>query len=207
MSCPTSPSAGAEMVLDDVEDGDDAILGADGRVGYWFSYKDDADSGSSVSLPMAMTPGANASTHAIVVAGKSSSTAEYGPGFGFPLLGVELGSSGASLSCPYDVSSYSGISLWLKATGVTSLEVLIPTSATTPSAEGGVCATDCNDHFARSVSVSSTWALVEIPFSSLTQGGWGAVTTFDAHRVTGVDFGVAPGATFEVWVDELSLIR
>ncbi len=207
MSCPATASAGAETVLDDVEDGDDAILGADGRVGYWFSYKDDADSGSTVSLPTASAPGANSTTHAIQVTGKSSSTADYGPGFGFPMLSVDIGgSNGASLSCPYDLSTYSGISLWLKAAGATSLEVLVPTEATTPVEEGGACATNCNDHFAKSVSVNGSWAKVDISFSSLAQGGWGAPATFDAHGVTGVGFGVPLGVSFEVWVDELRLV-
>ncbi|MEZ4372542.1 MAG: carbohydrate binding domain-containing protein [Polyangiaceae bacterium] len=205
-TCPSSANAGPETVLDDVEDGDDAILSADGRAGYWFSYKDDLDSGSMVSTPAAMTPGANSTTHAIQVTGKSSSAAEYGPGFGFPLLSIDVGgSSTASLSCPYDVSSYSGISLWLKATGVSSVAVLVPTSATTSTAEGGTCATNCDDHFAKTVSVSSSWAKVDISFASLAQGGWGAPASFDAHGVNGVGFAVPPGVSFEVWVDELTL--
>ncbi|MCB9588982.1 MAG: hypothetical protein H6718_26455 [Polyangiaceae bacterium] len=205
-TCPSSASAGPETVLDDVEDGDDAILSADGRTGYWFSYKDDLDSASMVSTPTAMTPGANATTHAIQVTGKSSSAAEYGPGFGFPLLGVEVGGgSMASLSCPYDVSSYSGISLWLKATGVARVELLVPTSATTSTAEGGTCATSCDDHFAETVTVSSSWTKVDIAFASLAQGGWGTPATFDAHAVSGVGFAVPPGVTFVVWVDELTL--
>jgi hypothetical protein len=68
---------------------------------------------------------------------------------------------------------------------------------------GGECFANpnCSRHFAfRLTAPSPDWAEYEIPFSALSQGG---SARWDPRFLQGVQFGVAPGAPFDVWVDDL----
>jgi hypothetical protein len=201
-ACGRVPVSGSTALIDDIEDGNDALPAMDNRIGYWFSYYDETDTTGSVSEPKPADEGADGTTRSMQVTGKSKVAALYGPGFGFNLRTV--GATADALSCPYDASRYTGVTLWIRATGTTNVDLSVPTEATLTKAVGGTCSAMCDDHFFKSVAVSSTWKQVTVKFSELKQGGWGTATTFDAARITGLSFGVAPGATFDISVDEIA---
>ncbi len=77
---------------------------------------------------------------------------------------------------------------------------------------GGLCsaaagATECYDHFGAYFSASSTWTQTTVLFSELTQQGWGNLApTFDAKSIYDVQFGVDAGATFDLWIADLSFL-
>lgn len=203
-ACGRVPPSGSVAVIDDLEDGNAQIRRADNRLGYWYSYRDEADASGMIDTPIVSDGGANDSLKAIKVAGKSAASATYGPGFGFGFYTVGTGAN--ALDCPYDASAYGGISFWIRGTGVTTLRVVIPSESTLEKTSGGTCATNCGDHFGKAVSVSNVWQKITLKWSELAQEGWGAPATFTPSRVSGVLWSVAPGATFELRVDDIEFI-
>lgn len=201
-ACGRVPVSGSTALIDDVEDGNDALPAMDNRIGYWFSYRDETDTTGSITEPKPANDGADDSMRSMQVTGKSKVDALYGPGFGFNVRTV--GATADALSCPYDASAYTGVTLWVRGTGASTIDLTVPTETTLNMAEGGTCAAECDDHFFKSIPVSSSWTQVTVKFSELKQGGWGKAVTFDAARITGLSFGVAAGATFDVSVDQIA---
>jgi hypothetical protein len=89
-----------------------------------------------------------------------------------------------------DASAYTGIRF--KVSGdVDSLEFRVPTPATLPLADGGVCANDSQCGYAHYRKVlpkpTATLTMVQVPFSELTPP-WGAPAPFDKSAVLSVVF-------------------
>jgi hypothetical protein len=91
-----------------------------------------------------------------------------------------------------DASSYQGIQFKVGASTVTNLELRVPTPATLPLIDGGVCTDDtkCSyAHYRKIVPQATVTAggMVQVPFSELMPP-WGAPAPFDKSAVLSVVF-------------------
>ncbi|WP_437775114.1 CIA30 family protein [Sorangium sp. So ce1097] len=212
MDATTSATTGAgggpqsiEMI-DDMEDNDNAINAAGGRVGYWYSFNDGTEGATQNPPPdlegtgetpftmTALEPARGQSTYAARSWGSGFET--WGAGFGFDLSSVE------GEKTPYDASAYTGITLWAK--GTTSATVLISDPSTDPV--GGSCTDEC-DKWSKSLALTEEWQQFTIPFADLKQGGWGTPATtdqIDATKLYSIQFQVGTDPEFDVYIDDLA---
>ncbi|HTN83782.1 MAG TPA: hypothetical protein VL242_08855 [Sorangium sp.] len=203
------PDAGAEpppctTLLDDLEDGDGAIVRCKDRVGNWYTYNDGTRGGTQSPLPgrpfVPVSPGHEPSMYAAHVAGSGFVT--RGAGMGFDL---NLAPGGAKLS--YDASAYSGLTFWAKATAPTHIYVNFPDRNT--DLEGGVCAgSGCGDHFGEGLDITTEWAQYTVMFAALSTDGWGvpAPAAFDAAHAYSVEFHTAKSTVFDMSVDDIAFV-
>ncbi len=211
---PTSDGAaggGAKQeLIDDMEDGDGSILAASGRIGAWYTYNDATP--TAMQKPVAMTPftmeigGRDGKGYAAATSGSGFTV--WGAGMGFNLSDPGDGMNG-SAKVTYDGSAYSGIAFWAKAGpgSVTSLRVNVSDKNTDPA--GAVCAPadKCNDHFGKDVRLTEAWAQYAMTFDELLQLGWGqSFSLLDRAHLYAVQFQVAKGVTFDVWLDDVAFL-
>jgi len=120
-------------------------------------------------------------------------------------MGCDLNNPGndATTRLPYDISPFLGIALWAK--GDVSIRVSLPTEATTPSAEGGSCATNCSDNHGIVIALTPSWTQYVVAFAQLAQEGWGQAAAFDPMTVLALQFQAGANVPFDVWVDDVGL--
>jgi len=205
--CKAAAGTIADLLIDDLEDGDNTIRPLGSRVGYWYTYND--GSGVQVPAPTATFKGtAPGSTASPMFAATTSGPAFtiYGAGMGFDFNNT------AMKSCPYDASAYTGIKFWAKANAgnmaTMALKAMIKIPATTPStSDGGACATKCEDHFYLKPApvLTTTWTQYSMPFASIAQDGFGTpVSAFDKAHILAMQFQVAMGVAFNFSIDDIT---
>jgi hypothetical protein len=189
-------------LIDDMEEGSSAILERSMRQGFWFTYNDQSDGG--VQTPTAGGPvfpslipdgGRCGSLHAMHTFG--SGFTSYGVGLGFDL------NHPPAARMTYDVSKLTGIAFW--GLGPQDVEVQVVLQATASMGEGGTCMAKCDDHFHVALLFTAGWQQYVVPFSVLTQKGFGAPATWDPTTVFGVQFAVNPAPMFDYWIDDVGL--
>lgn len=203
------PDAGAEppactALLDDLEDGDGAILRCKDRIGNWYTYNDGTRGGTQTPPPgrpfVPVSPGYGPSEHAAHVAG--SGFVSRGAGMGFDL---NFAPGGAKLT--YDASGYAGLTFWAKAAAPTHIYVNFPDRNT--DREGGVCeGSGCGDHFGEGIDITTEWAQYTVMFDILSTDGWGvpAPPAFDAAHAYSVEFHTAKSTVFDFLVDDIAFV-
>jgi endoglucanase len=203
----------ATPLIDDMEHSDGSILSVCGRQGYWYTYNDATSGGSQT--PLAATP----FTPAIIQGGRvlgdggASAHAAHTNGNGFTTWGAgmafDLNSPGAGTKLPYDATRYTGIRFWARIASGTqaTVRVNIPERAT--DAVGNICAPKCSDHFGKTLTLTASWVEYTLHFTGaeLAQSGWGTAATFDKSTLLGVQFQVAAGSTFDLWIDDISFVE
>jgi hypothetical protein len=106
-----------------------------------------------------------------------------------------------------------GITFWAKiGSGATpNVQVSFPDKDTDPT--GGLCdpsstgATGCYDHFNARLILNTTWTQQTLLFNQLVQDGWGNIApAFDPTTLYSIQFNVAAGSTFDVWIDDLAFV-
>jgi len=203
--CTLAAGTLAEPVIDDLEDGDDAIKATGARVGYWYTYNDGTLGALQVPAPAApfkaTAPGSTASPKFAATTSGPKFTM-WGAGMGFDFHSV------ASKSCPYDASAYTGIKFWAKSnTAALSLKSMIKIPATTSTtAEGGTCpaTAKCEDHFSITSTLTTAWAEYKMPFATIAQEKFGTPATFTPKSLLAVQFQVAMGVAFDFSIDDIS---
>jgi hypothetical protein len=191
------PTIGANLTIDDMEDGDSLIIATDGRRGSWY-VNNDATRGfqmPALGEPFTVTPGgASGSAYAVRTTGSGFNT--WGAALGVVLSGAN------SLRCPYDVTGTRGIRFVAKGTG--SVTVQVATSATVQINQGGRCATNCEDFYATTIELGSTWTTYQLPWQSLAQEGWGTRAAFAPNTVMFFEFAFDVGSFFDLYIDDLT---
>jgi hypothetical protein len=142
-----------------------------------------------------------------VVETVGSGVSGWGATMGVSLYGVDL-----ATRLPYDVSGYTGIRFWAKrGTGASypsTVTVHIVQENTANIEQGGTCDDDlyeCSDHYADSISVSTTWTRYELPFSGFYQATtWGTTFSRDLENVLGFEF-LIDYSSFHLMIDDLEL--
>ncbi len=204
----SDPDTGIEPdpqnVVDDLEDGDPLIYGANGRQGAWYTYNDASmggvqtpagdepfapvEGGPMPSLFMAHTDG--------------SGFGVWGAGLGFDLnnAGDEMGGPGVRMR--YDGTGFTGIGFNARGTPL-RMKVLV--EAIVPTATGGTCesATDCEDAHGVIVPLTEEWAQYTIDFTELRQEGWGVAAEFDVATLMAVQFQVSANTEFDFDIDNV----
>jgi len=199
-----------QELIDDMNDGDGSILATSGRVGAWYTYNDATPMAMQkppVMMPFAMqTGGRDGMGYAAATSGSGFTL--WGAGMGFNLHDPGDGMNG-SAKVTYDASAYTGVAFWAKAGpgSVTSMRVNVSDKNTDPA--GAVCAPadKCNDHFGKDLHLTETWALYTMTFDELLQLGWGqSFKALDVSHLYAVQFQVAKGVTFDVWLDDVAFL-
>lgn len=175
-------------VVEDVEDGDTSILEVEGRSGNWYGY----------SVVGTVTFDPTAVGHAGNAMGVAFDAVDSGwSGFGFNLKGT----GGKEL---YDAALYDGVSFWIRGDAATSLTFAVADVTTDP--DGDIC-TECHDHWATSVAVTTEWTQIKLHWSDLSRGGWGVPAT-EAMVITqllGLAWNIEAPGTITVFVDDVEL--
>ena len=185
-------------MIDNFEDGDGALLPNGGRQGYWYTFNDETVGGTQTPAADMVLPeagGANGTAYAIHTTGNGFTV--WGAG-----MGIDFNNPGGDMSVknPWDGSGYTGIVLMARGSGQVRASVQV--SATTPIAEGGTCAADCDPH-GTFLNLTNSWQQYVLPFGQLSQEGWGTPAAWDATALVGVQFKVGPNVSFDFWVDEI----
>ncbi|MGK3992275.1 hypothetical protein [Sorangium sp. So ce1024] len=199
----TEPPA-CTALLDDLEDGDGAIIRCKDRIGSWYTYNDGTRGGTQTPLPgrpfVPVSPGYGPSEHAAHVAG--SGFVSRGAGMGFDL---NFAPGGAKLT--YDASGYSGLTFWAKAAAPTHIYVNFPDRNT--DREGGVCeGSGCGDHFGEGIDITTEWAQYTVMFDILSTDGWGvpAPAAYDPAHAYSVEFHTSKSTVFDFLVDDIAFV-
>lgn len=191
-------------LIDDFEDGDERIVEVAGRSGSWYAGNDgkgmQTPANEQLLMPSTLNPARGESRRAAHTFGGPFQT--WGA-----LIGASLDSSSGQAT-PYDLSKHTGIKLWVR-NGSTSpyaakqVRLNLPTPATN---QGGGC-TVCNDHFGAVIPLTSKWAPVTVPFSTLKQDGYGVprLNTPDLKQVLSLQLMFPKGVSFDLWVDDIEL--
>jgi len=192
-------------LLDDFEDGDIYIAAVGLRTGIWFRY-DDGTKGATGPTPLVCSRlvGAPSALGDYAIHVTASGFSDWGSGLGADfILGREV----------YDISRYSGIRFWARATEGKNLEHRIQISDTTTDATGGKCnpAPDapnskrCGNHFGKTVMLTTRWARYEVRFAAMTQApGWGLTEpALDTAHVYGIQVTTRAMADVDFWLDQL----
>jgi len=196
-------SLGAQDMIDDLEDGDDAIAATNGRQGNWYTFHDMTATGMQMPTDTEFTPmsgGAESSKYAAGTTG--SGFTDWGAGMGFDLNATETTRS------VYDASKYK--TLVFKAKGNVSIRVALATAGTTPNTEGGTCTpsttegSECEDMHGMTFKLTADWKEYQVPFAQMTQEGWGLKVPFDAKTAMGVLFSVDANLQFDYAIDDVS---
>ncbi len=207
VSSSSSGVGGSNLVLpgdwiDDLEDGNGAILVQGGRQGGWYTYNDGTAMGKQ-SPPEGGTfiPIIGGHNSQYAAATKGSGFIGWGAGFGFDFnnTGVD-----ALTRMPYDLSNFTGVLFWIRGT-TAQLRVSVQTTDVVPVSEGGSCGQLCNDYHGVPINVTSSWTEHVIPLNSLQQEGWGTAEVFVPQNVISVVFQTAAAVVFDHEVDDIGL--
>lgn len=199
-------ACGNPNLIDDFEDGDLSICETGGRTGQWYAYNESTSASTSHELDVVLlNPPREDSIVAVETIG--SSISGWGATMGVSLFGVDL-----ATRLPYDVSGYTGLRFWARRGSASSypstVSVHIVQENTANSSQGGACvdstSIECSDHYADSITISSTWTLYELPFSGFYQVGWGTSFSRDLEHVLGFEF-LIEYTSFDLLVDDLEL--
>lgn len=190
-----------DNMIDNFEDGDNALIPNGGRQGYWYTFNDASVGASQQPAADAVLPetgGADGTSLAMHTSGSGFS--EWGAGIGIDLNNAGDPDGGNGIKMVYDASSYTGIVVTAKGNG--QLRASVQLEATIPPEEGGTCAMDCDPH-GKVLLLSDEWQQFTLPFAQLQQEGWGTPASWDASKVVGLQFKVGKNVEFDFWVDEI----
>ena len=199
-TCPAVTSvAGNTPLIDNLEDGDAAIMSVDSRVGFWLTNNDLTPTAQQ-NPPIGAFAPTTLSAH-----GGNYSARTWGSGFAsWAVLRAQLQISEAG-ECRYDASRYTGISFWARSGSNfgTPIGVGVATSATVSTVKGGTCQLNCFDYHFLSIVPTTSWVHYQMPWTALKQKGWGTPAAFNATKIMYVEFSLTDTA-FDFYVDDLS---
>ncbi len=194
-------------LIDDLEDGDDAISEANGRMGGWYTFNDETAAGTQIPPAASFAPttgGAGGSAFAAGTSGTGFTV--WGAGMGFDLNNPSaVGQTGPRAA--YDASRYQSVAF--KARGNVPIQVSVEIVGVTPTDRGGTCVPsttmgdECDDLHGTLVDLTPEWKDYTIPFARLRQGGWGRAVPFAATDATAVLFQADKDLTFDFAVDDI----
>jgi hypothetical protein len=208
--CCVAAGLATDLAIDDLEDGDGALLPIGNRQGQWFVFSDPetrptqqpangifaATAGAGHACSLLPVPPAchgtiagtlfSAATFATLQPANSELPTYAGLGFDF--------NNRLTKACPYDGHAYHGISFWAK--GNTSFQALVKIPATTlgSASSSGTCVGTCEDHYGTVIvpaAGGTTWTQFTLTFTDSAhfhQTGWGTPAVFDPTTLLGMEF-------------------
>lgn len=186
-------AAGSEPLIDDFEDGDDAVLPFEGRVGFWRWPREIDAPGTAPALIPVPRPDAT----------RGNRLAQH-------VKGGQLLDWGATVefdfrpTC-YDASRYAGVSF--QARGPGRIYFAARERSVIPIAEGGSCLADCHNPHVAKVELESGFRTYQVRFAELRKRGIGT-PPLDAHRLHSLAFLIRPEDTpYDVWLDDVRFLQ
>jgi hypothetical protein len=178
-------------IIDDFEDGDFNVAPLGGRVGNWYEF---GDGTGTYSFDVASI-NRGASQKGMHTKGKDFSN--WGAGLGVDML---------SAKTPYNASAYSGVTFWARAAATLAVLVVFPDVDTDP---GGKLCTACDHHYNKGVQVTTAWQRFNVNFADLNleSGTKPEPTGFKPEGLISVQFRMAPGQSYELYVDDLAFVK
>jgi hypothetical protein len=215
-ACPAPPAAGAitDLLIDDLEDGDNGVARVGNRTGYWYTYLD-ALASTIIPTPDAtgtspLKPGTTnchgASKACIMISGITAAADEVAKKY--PYAGVGFDFSNAKKPCVYNASAYAGIKFW--ARGDVPITIKLNTSATAKPDGGGTCTGDlCNGGFSPAgadVVLTAEWQQIDINFATAAPPAWAAALAMhpDKANLVSLQVQIPPGQTYSIALDDFT---
>lgn len=206
-TCAVAAGTMADLPIDDLEDGDNAIEMIGQRIGYWYTYNDGTGMQTPAPDPSGVIPfKPTAGGHSPLFSAETNGTAftTWGAGMGFDFNNT------AKKSCVYNASAYTGIKFWAK--GNVALKAMVKIPATTQStSDSGTCTATamCEDHYTLTPTpaLTTTWTQYTITFADATsfaQAGWGVKVPFDKSNIIAMQFQINMGVAFDFAVDDVT---
>lgn len=195
-ACSDAVGGGGAPLIDDFEDGDEAIIVDDGRGATWYFY-DDMTQGERDDAVAEDPLGERGQVLNVTGSGFT----DWGSGFG---AGMHWNTG----QCTYDASTYDGVEFWIRGTGTT--RVNLQNLSVRPVDLGGECPTDaaCFDSHGVDLTLSDAWTLVHLPFSAFEQAGWGTpVGPLRTDAIYLLEFQFGTVKPYSVWLDDVTFFR
>lgn len=193
-------SAGDVGLIDDFEDGNGQVAKREGRGGYWWRSTDPDGSKYENDDAKPAEDGCSGSTLCLHQWGKTSSkSGAWGVNFG-----ANIGLDGT-----VDLSNYVGISFRAKSSKSAGHQVRFKIGDINTHPNLGVCKS-CWNHWGKDIQLTADWREYRVLFSGVQQApGWGdpRPPALDVKHVYSIDFSIDPGQTFDIWVDDLQLLK
>ncbi len=190
-----------DLMIDDFEDGDALILPNAGRSGAWFAANDG-------TLYAAQTPDTRGPINPsmLMPARMMSMRAMHTTGYGYKTWGAYIGASFVGIDPKekaYDVSAHQGVQFYGK---LGRANVFPGVRVAMRDYDTFVGCSNCGDNFGADITVTDAFQLIQVPFSSLKQRGWGMplVASFDPTQAYGIIFSWDANQSFDLWIDDLS---
>jgi hypothetical protein len=186
-------AAGKSPVIDDFEDGDDALTPLEDRAGFWRWVRESDAPGTAPALLPVPRPDAGARSR-----------------LALHVKGGELQDWGATMEVNfrppcYDASRYAGIVV--SARGPGRVYVSLREVGVIPVFEGGSCQRDCyNSHVAK-LELGREWRTYDLRWAQLRQRGAGK-PPLDASRLHSIAVLIRPEDTpYDVWLDDVRFLE
>jgi expansin (peptidoglycan-binding protein) len=207
----TPPSENPNLI-DDFEDGDIEIPPIEGRIGFWYTFRETEGAADALpsARPLASEPESESGGYALHVtgshinAGANNNDAAYGG------IGVDLNNANTDGYQPrstsratYDASEFAGVRFRIRSSGPDQTIRFEVVTAEVVEGPGGTCTSGFFDAHGFDVALSSGWATVEVPFSSLTQEGWGAGVAFESSHLLGLAWNDTNSSPWDFWLDDV----
>lgn len=197
-------AAGTEPLIDDFEDGDDAILPNEQRRGFWRWVRETDAPGTAPALLPIPRPSTGAGLLPGVPAARPARNA-----LALHVAGGRLSDWGAAIEfnfrpgC-YDASRYAGISF--SARGPGRIYVAPREVSVIPVTEGGTCERECHNPHVEKVDLDPHFRTYEVRFEEVRQRGIGK-PPLDTKRLNSLAFLIRPEDTpYDVWLDDVRFI-
>lgn len=200
-----------QLLIDDLEDGDNEASTEGGRLAFWFGFNDGVACTQMPPVESAFKPTAvgTPATNRYVAEISGTGCTAWGAG-----IGVEFNRNNDvpdGLTCPYDLGPYTGVSFYFRSSG--PVTVLVSTMQTRDKSLGGSCDTAkgrCDDHYQITFPGAAAWTKKTVHFKELAQFGFGQPVPFDPTQSTGLTFQIAAGATattaYDLALDDLNFV-
>ncbi|MFZ5892574.1 MAG: hypothetical protein ACOY0T_16065 [Myxococcota bacterium] len=188
----SAPTRSSDFLIDDFEDGDDAILPHPGRQAFWRWVRETDAPGTAPALLPIPRPGATA-VNRLALHVKGGRLSDWGAAVEFTF----------SSSC-YDASAYAGIAF--SARGPGRIYVAPREPAVIPLAEGGSCERDCHNPHVQKIELENRFRNYEVRFVDVRQRGLGK-PPLDPKRLNSLAFLIRPEDTpYDLWIDDVRFI-
>lgn len=193
-------SAGEAGLIDDFEDGNTQVAKREGRGGYWWRSADPNGSKFENDESKPTPDGCAGSSLCLHHWGQTSEkSGAWGVNFGANL----------SQESTIDLSQYVGISFRAKSRSGVGHKVRFKISDINTHPNLGVCKA-CWNHWGKDIQLTNDWREYRVLFAGVEQiPGWGdpRPSSIDPSRIYSIDFSIDAGQTFDMWVDDLQLLK
>lgn len=195
--CANTPQ-GMLALIDNFNDGDSIAAFEPAREAYWFTTHD--ESPGTIVPPKDFFPSAD---------GYLGTKSAHVSVSGFTTWGAALVaniSHKEALRCPYNASTFKGLSFVVRGSGTIRAQVVMP--GVMDKEYGGTCDPDkgqvCFDYHGMDIALTPEFKTYELPWSSFLQRGFGTEVPFDSKTIFAIQFTMElANLPIDLWLDDV----